>query len=89
MESFIPERSVKFKKRALSFKRVEKKVHIKFEDGTSETADAVINCDGVKFFTAKGKAVAAYPASAPLRVAASAVGDALGSGSGYLGTLLS
>lgn len=51
MESFIPEGSVKFKKRALSFEQVEKKVHIKFEDGTSETVDAVIGCDGVKGLT--------------------------------------
>ncbi|XDG07316.1 hypothetical protein ABKA04_006931 [Annulohypoxylon sp. FPYF3050] len=51
MESFIPEGSVKFKKRALSFEQVEKKVYIKFEDGTSETVDAVIGCDGVKGLT--------------------------------------
>ncbi|KAI1087708.1 mannitol 1-phosphate dehydrogenase [Rostrohypoxylon terebratum] len=51
MESFIPEGTVKFKKRAISFEQAEEKVHIKFEDGTSETVDAVIGCDGVKGLT--------------------------------------
>ncbi|KAI2465737.1 mannitol 1-phosphate dehydrogenase [Annulohypoxylon bovei var. microspora] len=51
MESFIPEGSVRFGKRAASFEQLGEKVHIKFEDGTLETVDAVIGCDGVKGLT--------------------------------------
>ncbi|KAI1376412.1 mannitol 1-phosphate dehydrogenase [Hypoxylon crocopeplum] len=51
MESFIPDGTVEFGKRALSVKQVGEKVIIKFEDGTEAVADAVIGCDGVKGIT--------------------------------------
>ncbi|KAI1101460.1 mannitol 1-phosphate dehydrogenase [Jackrogersella minutella] len=51
MESFIPEGSVRFEKRAISVEQIGEKVLIKFEDGTSEWVDAVIGCDGVKGLT--------------------------------------
>ncbi|KAI1400477.1 mannitol 1-phosphate dehydrogenase [Hypoxylon fuscum] len=51
MESFIPEGTVKFGKRAQSVEQVGDKVFITFQDGMIETADAVIGCDGVKGIT--------------------------------------
>ncbi|KAI1390333.1 mannitol 1-phosphate dehydrogenase [Hypoxylon trugodes] len=48
MESFIPEGTVRFGKRAQSIEQVENHVLVGFEDGTTETFDAVIGCDGVK-----------------------------------------
>ncbi|OTB07663.1 hypothetical protein M426DRAFT_8657 [Hypoxylon sp. CI-4A] len=51
MESFIPKGIVRFGKRAQSVEQVGDKVVIKFHDGTIETVDAVIGCDGVKGIT--------------------------------------
>ncbi|KAI1412542.1 mannitol 1-phosphate dehydrogenase [Hypoxylon sp. FL1857] len=51
MQSFIPEKVVRFGKRARSVTQVDNKVLIEFYDGTSELVDAVIGCDGVKGIT--------------------------------------
>lgn len=51
MESFIPEGTVKFRKRAESVRQVGDHVTITFSDGETVTADAVIGCDGVKGIT--------------------------------------
>ncbi|OTA55479.1 FAD/NAD(P)-binding domain-containing protein [Hypoxylon sp. EC38] len=51
MQSFIPKDAVRFGKRARSVEQVDNKVLIEFCDGTSETVDAVIGCDGVKGIT--------------------------------------
>ncbi|CAJ2501291.1 Uu.00g041440.m01.CDS01 [Anthostomella pinea] len=51
MESFIPEGTVKFGKRAKSIQQTGDKVAVTFQDGQNITVDAVIGCDGVKGLT--------------------------------------
>ncbi|KAI1465822.1 FAD/NAD(P)-binding domain-containing protein [Daldinia caldariorum] len=51
MESLVPKGIVKFGKRAYSVEQVGNKVLMRFQDGTVETADAVVGCDGVKGIT--------------------------------------
>ncbi|KAI6082337.1 mannitol 1-phosphate dehydrogenase [Hypoxylon rubiginosum] len=51
MMSFIPEGTVKFRKRVSLVEQVGDKVRIEFEDGTTETVSALIGADGVKGIT--------------------------------------
>ncbi|XXG93818.1 hypothetical protein Hte_000067 [Hypoxylon texense] len=51
MESLIPEGTVKFRSRACAVEKIGDKVCIKFQDGTVQTFDAVVGCDGVKGIT--------------------------------------
>lgn len=53
MESFIPEGTVKFSKRAHSVVEDAEGVSITFADGQTVKADALIGCDGVKGITRK------------------------------------
>ncbi|KAI1758782.1 mannitol 1-phosphate dehydrogenase [Hypoxylon sp. FL1150] len=51
MVGFIPEGTVKFKKRASMVEQFGDKVCIRFEDGTAETVSALVGADGVKGIT--------------------------------------
>lgn len=51
VESFIPEGTIRFSKRASEVRQNGGSVTVQFQDGEAITADAVIGCDGVKGIT--------------------------------------
>jgi salicylate hydroxylase len=51
LESFIPDGTVQFSKRAESIRQVDGKVIVRFEDSTSIQVDGLIGCDGIKGIT--------------------------------------
>ena len=61
MTSLIPLDTVKFNKRVKSYKQLEGRVAITFEDGETVEASAVIGCDGAKGATRGAVLGEAYP----------------------------
>lgn len=51
MTSFIPEGAVRFSKRAKHIEQTDGAVTIRFEDGETVVADALVGCDGIKGMT--------------------------------------
>jgi salicylate hydroxylase len=61
MTSLIPSNTVKFNKRVKSYKQLDGKVAIIFEDGETVEASAVVGCDGAKGATRAAVLGDAYP----------------------------
>jgi|SRR5690242_11715969 len=65
MAALLPEGSVVFGKQLAGYEEAEHKVVLRFDDGTTVQADALLGCDGIHSATRKGLLGADHPASEP------------------------